>query len=40
MSDANFAMNALDEVLNSIRVRSTVYCPIEVGAPWGLYIEE
>jgi AraC-like DNA-binding protein len=33
-------MNALDEVLNSIRVRSTVYCPIEVGAPWGLYIEE
>jgi len=33
-------MNALDEVLNSIRVRSTVYCPIEVGAPWDLYIEE
>jgi AraC family transcriptional regulator, alkane utilization regulator len=33
-------MDALTEVLNSIRVRSTVYCPIEVGAPWGLYIEE
>jgi AraC-like DNA-binding protein len=33
-------MDALTEVLNSIRVRSTVYCPVEVGAPWGLYIEE
>lgn len=29
-------MNALDEVLNTIKVRSSVYCPIEVGAPWGL----
>jgi AraC-like DNA-binding protein len=33
-------MDALTEVLNSVRVRSTVYCPIEVGAPWGLHIEE
>ena len=33
-------MDALTEVLNSIRVRSTVYCPIEIGAPWGLSIEE
>jgi AraC family transcriptional regulator, alkane utilization regulator len=33
-------MDALTEVLNSIRVRSTVYCPIEIGAPWGLHIEE
>jgi AraC family transcriptional regulator, alkane utilization regulator len=33
-------MDALTEVLNSIRVRSTVYCPIEVGAPWGLHIVE
>ncbi len=33
-------MDALTEVLNSVRVRSTVYCPIEIGAPWGLYIEE
>ncbi|MGH9766973.1 MAG: AraC family transcriptional regulator [Blastocatellia bacterium] len=33
-------MNALTEVLNSVRVRSTVYCPIEIGAPWGLYIPE
>jgi AraC family transcriptional regulator, alkane utilization regulator len=33
-------MDALTEVLNSIRVRSTVYCPIEVGAPWGLHILE
>src|SRR5262249_15773210 len=35
-----FAMDALTEVLNSVRVRSTVYCPIEIGAPWGLYIAE
>ncbi|MGH9847599.1 MAG: AraC family transcriptional regulator [Blastocatellia bacterium] len=33
-------MDALTEVLNSIRVRSTVYCPIEIGAPWGLHIAE
>lgn len=33
-------MEALTEVLNSVRVRSTVYCPIEIGAPWGLYIAE
>ncbi len=33
-------MDALTEVLNSVRVRSTVYCPIEIGAPWGLYIAE
>jgi AraC-like DNA-binding protein len=33
-------MDALTEVLNSVRVRSTVYCPIEVGAPWGLHIAE
>jgi AraC-like DNA-binding protein len=33
-------MDALTEVLNSVRVRSTVYCPIEVGAPWGLHIVE
>ena len=33
-----FAMDALTEVLNSVRVRSTVYCPVEIGAPWGLYI--
>jgi len=33
-------MDALTEVLNTVRVRSTVYCPIEVGAPWGLYIAE
>jgi AraC-like DNA-binding protein len=33
-------MDAFAEVLNSIRVRSTIYCPIEIGAPWGLYIEE
>jgi len=33
-------MDALTEVLNSVRVRSTVYCPIEIGAPWGLYIPE
>ncbi|MCI0663077.1 MAG: AraC family transcriptional regulator [Acidobacteria bacterium] len=31
-------MDALTEVLNTVRVRSTVYCPIEIGAPWGLYI--
>jgi AraC-like DNA-binding protein len=31
-------MDALSEVLNSVRVRSTVYCPIEIGAPWGLHI--
>jgi AraC-like DNA-binding protein len=31
-------MDALTEVLNSVRVRSTVYCPVEIGAPWGLYI--
>jgi AraC-like DNA-binding protein len=35
-----FAMDALTEVLNSIRVSSTVYCPIEIGAPWGLYVAE
>jgi AraC family transcriptional regulator, alkane utilization regulator len=34
------AMDALTEVLNSVRVRSTVYCPIEIGAPWGLHIAE
>lgn len=33
-------MDALTEVLNSLRVRSTVYCPIEIGAPWGLHIAE
>ena len=33
-------MDALTEVLNSVRVRSTVYCPIEIGAPWGLHIAE
>ncbi|MBA3712896.1 MAG: cupin domain-containing protein [Pyrinomonadaceae bacterium] len=33
-------MDALTEVLNSVRVRSTVYCPIEIGAPWGLNIAE
>jgi AraC family transcriptional regulator, alkane utilization regulator len=33
-------MDALTEVLNSVRVQSTVYCPIEISAPWGLYIEE
>lgn len=33
-------MNALTEVLNSVRVRSTVYCPVEIAAPWGLYIAE
>src|SRR5262249_41432561 len=33
-------MDALTEVLNSVRVRSTVYCPIEIGAPWGLFIPE
>jgi AraC-like DNA-binding protein len=33
-------MDALTEVLKSVRVRSTVYCPIEIGAPWGLHIEE
>src|SRR5262245_37263437 len=31
-------MDALTDVLNSVRVRSTVYCPVEIGAPWGLYI--
>ena len=31
-------MDALTEVLNSVRVRSTVYCPVEIGAPWGLYV--
>ncbi|HEX2490203.1 MAG TPA: cupin domain-containing protein, partial [Blastocatellia bacterium] len=31
-------MDALTEVLNSVRVRSTVYCPVEIGAPWGLNI--
>src|SRR5215813_14918477 len=31
-------MDALTEVLNSVRVRSTVYCPVEISAPWGLYI--
>ena len=35
-----FPMDALTEVLNSLRVRSTVYCPIEIGAPWGLHIAE
>lgn len=34
----DFAMDALTEVLNSVRVRSTVYCPVEIGAPWGLYV--
>lgn len=34
------SMDALNEVLNSLRVRSTVYCPIEIGAPWGLRIAE
>jgi AraC-like DNA-binding protein len=33
-------MDALTEVLNSVRVRSTVYCPVEIGAPWGLHIAE
>jgi AraC-like DNA-binding protein len=33
-------MDALTEVLNSVRIRSTVYCPIKIGAPWGLYIAE
>src|SRR5215813_7112721 len=33
-----FAMDALTEVLNSVRVRSTVYCPVEIGAPWGLHV--
>jgi AraC family transcriptional regulator, alkane utilization regulator len=33
-------MDALTEVLNSVRVSSTVYCPIEIGAPWGLHIVE
>jgi AraC-like DNA-binding protein len=33
-------MDALTEVLHSLRVRSTVYCPIEIGAPWGLHIAE
>jgi AraC-like DNA-binding protein len=33
-------MDALTEILNSVRVRSTVYCPIEIGAPWGLHIAE
>ncbi|HZF39145.1 MAG TPA: AraC family transcriptional regulator [Blastocatellia bacterium] len=33
-------MNALTEVLNSVRVRSTVYCPVEISAPWGLHIAE
>ncbi|HEU0184382.1 MAG TPA: AraC family transcriptional regulator [Blastocatellia bacterium] len=33
-------MDALTEILNSVRVRSTIYCPIEIGAPWGLHIEE
>jgi AraC-like DNA-binding protein len=33
-------MDALTEVLSSIRVRSTVYCPLEIGAPWGLHIAE
>jgi AraC-like DNA-binding protein len=35
-----FTMDALTEVLNSVRVRSTVYCPVEIGAPWGLHIAE
>ncbi len=35
-----FTMNALTEVLNSVRIRSTVYCPIEIGAPWGLYVAQ
>lgn len=39
-SKLNAYMDALTEVLNSIRVRSTVYCPIEIGAPWGLSIKE
>lgn len=39
-SNFNFTMDALTEVLNSVRVRSTVYCPIEIGAPWGLNIAE
>lgn len=29
-------MDALSEILNSVRVRSTVYCPVEITAPWGL----
>jgi AraC-like DNA-binding protein len=33
-------MDALTEVLDSVRVRSTIYCPIEIGAPWGLHIEK
>ncbi|MBO0724902.1 MAG: AraC family transcriptional regulator [Blastocatellia bacterium] len=33
-------MDALTEVLNSVRVRSTVYCPVEIAAPWGLHIAE
>jgi AraC-like DNA-binding protein len=33
-------MDALTEVLNSVRIRSTVYCPVEIAAPWGLHIEE
>jgi len=33
-------MDALTEVLNTIRVRSTVYCPIEISAPWGLFIAQ
>lgn len=32
--------DALNEALNTIRVRSTVYCPIEIAAPWGLQIPE
>jgi AraC-like DNA-binding protein len=36
----NFKMDALAEVLNSVRVRSTIYCPVEIAAPWGLAIEE
>ena len=39
-SSFEFAMDALTEVLNSVRVSSTVYCPIEIGAPWGLHIAE
>ncbi len=33
-------MNALSEALNSVRIRSTVYCPVEIAAPWGLHIAE
>lgn len=32
--------DALTEILNSLRVDSTVYCPVEIGAPWGLHIPE